>query len=144
MITRLCAVLVLVLIGSSSPAAADPPAPSPAPAPTAAPVPGVPGVSLPPSVMNNPMVQDALRALTGAATRELGLDPNWSRGRVTYFRRFEMQIETVPNKFREIHLHQGTTINPRGTTLAPGMNVRVSGVHQPDGSLNANEITVGG
>jgi hypothetical protein len=137
MITRVFALLGLALIVAVSPAIADPPA-----APTASPAPVVPGVSLPPSVMNNPIVQDALRALTGAATRELGLDPNWSRGRVTYFRRFDMQIETVPNKYRQIHLHQGTIINPRGTTLAPGMNVRVSGVHQQDGSLNANEITV--
>lgn len=140
---RLVAALGFALIGTVTLAVADPPAPSPAPAPPAAAVPGVPGVSLPPGITDNPIVQDALRALTGAATRELGLDPNWSKGRVTYFKRFEMQIETVPNKYREIHLHQGTIINPRGATPAVGMNVRVSGVHQPDGSLNANEITVG-
>jgi hypothetical protein len=139
MITRFFGALGFALALASASAIADP-TPPPSPSPTAAPA--VPGVPLPPSVTNNPLVQDALRAITGAATRELGLDPNWSKGRITYFKRFEMQLETVPNKYREIHLHQGTIINPRGTTLAPGMNVRVSGVHQQDGSLNANEITV--
>jgi hypothetical protein len=139
MITRFVAAVGLALAVATSSALADP-TPAPSPAPPAQP--GVPNIPLPPSVTNNPLFQGAMQAITGAATRELGLDPNWSKGRVTYFKRFEMQIETVPNKYREIHLHQGTVINPRGATLSPGMNVRVSGVHQPDGSLNANEITV--
>jgi hypothetical protein len=141
MIMRFVAALGLAL--SLGTAAVAQQAPSPAPSPTpAATVPG--GIKLPPSIMNNPIVQSAIQALTGTATRELGLDPNWSQGRVTYFKRFELQIETAPNKYRAIHLHQGTIIDPRGTTLSEGMQVRASGVHQSDGSLNANEITVVG
>ena len=65
---------------------------------------------------------------------------NTAHGRVTYFRRFELQIETAPNIYRQIHLHQGTIINPRGTTLTPGMTVDISGNAQGDHSLNADSI----
>ena len=62
-------------------------------------------------------------------------------GKVTYFRRFDLQLETAPNVYREVHLHQGTVIDPRGTSLAPGMTVDVSGSAQSDHSLNADTIT---
>jgi hypothetical protein len=140
MIVRFAFTLVLLAVGTTSSALADP-----TPQATSAPVSGTTlpgGISLPPSITNNPIFQSVLETVTGAATRSLGLDPNWSQGRVMYFNRFQMQIETVPNKYRQIHLHQGTIINPRGTALTPGMRVQVSGVHQADGSLNANEITV--
>jgi hypothetical protein len=140
MVIRFLLTLALLAIGVTSPAVADPtPQPSSTPAPATV-LPG--GISLPPSITSNPIVQSILQTVTGAATRTLGLDPNWSQGRVTYFKRFELQIETVPNKYRQVHLHQGTIINPRGTTLSPGMHVQVSGIHQADGSLDANEITV--
>ena len=37
--------------------------------------------------------------------------------------------------------HGLTVINPRGTTLTPGMNVDVNGSVQSDHSLNADTIT---
>src|SRR5579875_2243292 len=94
----------------------------PTPAPHATPSPGVavpdiPGV--PPTVMNSPVVQSILNAAGGL-----------------------LQTTTAPTVYRQVHLHRGTVINPRGTTLQPGMTVNVSGVPQSDGSLDANTITV--
>ena len=42
---------------------------------------------------------------------------NTAHGKVTYFRRYDLQVETAPNVFRDVHLHQGTVINPRGATI---------------------------
>src|SRR5579875_1443665 len=102
----------------------------PTPAPHATPSPGVavpdiPGV--PPTVMNSPVVQSILNAAGGLLQTTNG--PT-AYGKITYFKRFDLQ------------LHRGTVINPRGTTLQPGMTVNVSGVPQSDGSLDANTITV--
>jgi hypothetical protein len=93
--------------------------------------------SVPPDVQNNPIVQSILQAVGGLLQTTNG---NTAHGRVTYFRRFELQIETAPNVYRQVHLHQGTIINPRGTTLTPGMTVDISGNAQGDHSLNADSI----
>jgi len=45
---------------------------------------------------------------------------------------------------QRIHLHQGTVINPRGTTLRNGMQIRVSGHPNADGSFEADRIDVVG
>jgi hypothetical protein len=95
--------------------------------------------SLPPAVRNSPIVQSVINAIGGLLQTT---DGNTAHGRVTFFRRFDLQVETAPNVYREIHLHQGTVINPRGTTLAPGQYVDVSGSAQPDRSLNADQVTV--
>ncbi len=95
--------------------------------------------TIPPSLQNHPLVKSILDAVGGLLQTT---DGNAAHGRVTYFRRFDLQVETAPNVYREIHLHQGTIINPRGTTIAPGQFVDVSGATQPDRSLNADEITV--
>src|ERR1700686_1262758 len=89
--------------------------------------------SVPPDVQNNPIVQSILQSVGGLLQTTNG---NAAHGKVTYFRRFDLQVETAPNVYRQIHLHQGTIINPRGTTLAPGMTVDVSGAAQADHSLN--------
>ena len=94
--------------------------------------------AIPPDVQNNPIVQSILQAAGGLLQTTNG---NTAHGKVTYFRRFDLQVETAPNVYRQIHLHQGTIINPRGTTLAPGMTVDVSGSAQADHSLNADSIT---
>jgi hypothetical protein len=94
--------------------------------------------SIPPEVQNNPIVQSVLNAVGNLLQTTNG---NTAHGKVTYFRRFEMQVETAPNVYRAVHLHQGTVINPRGTTLAPGMIVDVSGSAQSDRSLNADTMT---
>jgi uncharacterized protein (DUF1684 family) len=94
--------------------------------------------SVPPDVQNNPVVQSILQAVGGLLQTTNG---NTAHGKVTYFRRFDLQIETAPNVYRQVHLHQGTIINPRGATLTPGMTVDVSGTAQSDHSLNADAIT---
>ena len=94
--------------------------------------------SIPPSVQNNPVVQSVLNAIGGFLQTTSG---STAHGKVTYFRRFDMQLETAPNVYRSVHLHQGTEIDPRGTTLTPGMTVDVSGTVASDHSLNAETIT---
>lgn len=95
--------------------------------------------SIPSSVQNNPIVQSVLNAL-GNVLLQSTSGPT-AHGKVTFFRRFDMQVETAPNVYRQVHLHQGTVINPRGTTIAPGMTVDVNGSVQDDKSLNADTIT---
>jgi hypothetical protein len=94
--------------------------------------------AVPPDVQNNPIVQSIIQGIGGLLQTTNG---NTAHGKVTYFRRFDLQVETAPNVYRQIHLHQGTIINPRGTTLTPGMIVDVSGSAQADHSLNADAIT---
>jgi len=94
--------------------------------------------SIPPQLQNNPIVQSVLEAVGNLLQTTNG---NTAHGKVTYFRRFDLQVETAPNVYREVHLHQGTVINPRGATLTPGMTVDVSGSAQSDHSLNADTIT---
>ena len=43
-----------------------------------------------------------------------------------------------------VFLHQGTVINPRGTTLQPGMRVRIFGSSDGYGRINATEVDVNG
>ena len=112
------------------------PAPSPAPQSLPA-LPSIPG--LPAGLQNSPIVQSILNSLGGLTQTTNG---NTAHGRVTYFRRFELQVETANGVYRQIHLHQGTVINPRGTTLQQGMVVDVNGSIENDKSLDANDITV--
>lgn len=125
---------LLALGGGLSPAAAEP-----TPAPTAAPT-QVP-IALP-SVPVNAIVNDVLRSIAGQVTSSYGLDPNRVRGTVTYFHRFDMQVQMQLDKYRSIRLHQGTVINPRGWTLEPGQTVDVVGHTDSDGTLEADVITV--
>jgi hypothetical protein len=95
--------------------------------------------TIPPEIQNNPIVQSVLNAVGNILMQTT--NGNTAHGKVTYFRRFDLQLETAPNVFREVHLHQGTVINPRGASLTPGMTVDVNGSAQSDHSLNANTIT---
>ena len=95
-------------------------------------------LTIPPDLQNNPIVQSVLNAVGGLLQSSNG---NTAHGKVTYFRRFDLQLETAPKVYRDVHLHQGTVINPRGTTLAPGMTVDVNGSAQSDHSLDADTIT---
>jgi hypothetical protein len=125
--SRLVALAVAVLsVGLSTAAFADP---SPAPQ----------GLQIPPGVLNNPYVQSVINAVGGMLQSTNG---NSAFGKVTYFKRFELQLQTAPSVFREVHLHQGTIINPRGATLTPGMTVSAHGNAQSDGSLNADQVDI--
>jgi hypothetical protein len=95
--------------------------------------------NIPPEVQNNPIVQSVLNALGNVLLQTT--NGNSAHGKVTYFHRFDLQLQTAPNVYREVHLHQGTVIDPRGTTIVPGMTVDVSGSAQSDKSLDADTIT---
>ena len=118
------------------------PSPSPAPA-TPTPIaqsPVIPSLpAIPGNLINNPYVQALINAVGGLAQTTNG--PS-AVGRVTYFKQFDMQLETAPSVYRKIRLHQGTIIEPRGTTIAPGMTLHVNGSAQSDGSLDADQITL--
>ncbi|MGH7757209.1 MAG: hypothetical protein ACREM8_13130, partial [Vulcanimicrobiaceae bacterium] len=99
---RQAAALAAVLtFGAATAAFAEvTPAPSASPAAAAQPVPGIPA-----SITNNPYIQSAIQAIGGLFQTTNG---NAAHGTVTYFRRFELQLETAPRVYRQIHLHQGT------------------------------------
>lgn len=61
-------------------------------------------------------------------------------GVVSSFSPFNLYLD----RGTHVELHQGTVINPTGTTLRPGMRVQVYGFWNRDGSFAANEIDVGG
>lgn len=107
---------------------------TPAPAKTAAPnpVPSVPAG----------LQQDAINALGNIVKSAFGWSDNESVGQVVYYKGYEMQIRQQLNRYREIHLHKGTVINPRGYTIKEGSTVDVRGTPNSDGSLNANMIVV--
>jgi hypothetical protein len=109
--------------------------PLPAPSPIVVP-------TLPPDSPNADFIRAAIglgRELLEQQRQRLA---NNAYGTVTYFRRYDMQVRTGINAYRAIHLHPGTVINPRGATPAAGSKVSISGTGQPDGSLEANAITI--
>jgi hypothetical protein len=129
---RPCIVLALLAaFALATPAGADP---TPAPGAPATTIPGVPS-----DLQNNPLVKSVIDALGGLLQTTNG---NAAAGRVSYFKRFDLQVETAPHVFRSIHLHQGTEIDPRGTSLVPGMSIQIRGSARSDGSLDADVITV--
>lgn len=87
-------------------------------------------------------MQGIINKVTGDMVAPLGADPNHVRGQVTYFRRYDLQIAMPLQTYKQIHLHQGTIINPRGESISSGQTVDVVGTVNSDGSINANEITI--
>lgn len=127
--TRVVAVIAAVLLLGATP--------SPSPAPPSQPI---VAPSVPPGVGN--VVQGIINKVTGDMVAPLGVDPNHVRGQVTYFRRYDLQVAMPLQTYKQIHLHQGTIINPRGESLNSGQTVDVVGTANSDGSINANEITI--
>jgi hypothetical protein len=134
MIKRFVALFALALSFGIAVASAQQ---TPAPAPTPVNLPTVP-----PDKKLDPWTKAAI---------DLGIEfiratqwrlANQATGEVTYFRRFDMQVRSGANYYRNIHLHQGTIINPRGESIQVGQRVEVGGDAQADGSLNANVITI--
>lgn len=129
----LMAVSAALAGGSSEPQA------SPTPAPTATPRPSnIP--TLPPNTSG--LIRDAIDALAGAVRAPLGFSDNEVVGRVTFFKRYELQVRSSLGKYRSVHLHRGTVINPRGGTIQEGQTVDVRGRANSDGSLEADYITL--
>lgn len=115
-------------------AQSDPP-PLPTPSPIVAP-------TLPPRSGDQRLIDAATSLLTGYLRQQQINAQNTARGSVTYFKRFEMQVRTGSTSYRDVHLHQGTVINPRGASLGTGLLVDVHGTGHPDGSIDADVITV--
>lgn len=103
---------------------------------TATPAP-TPIPSVPPNVG-----QDAVNALSNIVRGVFGWNDNESIGTVTYYRGYDMQLRMQLDRYRQIHLHRGTVINPRGYTIKSGDTVDVRGRPNSDGSLNADMIVV--
>lgn len=112
--------------------------PTPSPSPAAAAPNAMPTV--PPGLGG--VLQRVIQKAAGDITAPLDVDPNHVRGRVTFFRRFDLQIEMPLQSYKQIRLHQGTIINPRGATITVGQTVDVRGTTNSDGSFNADEITI--
>jgi hypothetical protein len=134
MIKRFVALFALALsFGIATASAQQPPAPAPTPV-------NLPTV--PPDRPLDPLTRAAIDLGIGIIRAQQQRLANQAIGEVTYFHRFEMQVRTGRNVYRDVHLHQGTIINPRGGSIALGQRVEVGGEAQPDGSLNANVITI--
>lgn len=126
---------VLVLgLGATSLAGAQA-TPPPTPVPIVLP-------TLPPNTPNGGMIQTGINILKGLYNNEQARERNNVHGTVTYFKRFDMQVQYGPNQYRNVRLHQGTIINPRGGTPRNGSTVDVNGYTDADGTLEANTITI--
>ncbi|GAC1432315.1 MAG: hypothetical protein NVSMB5_26210 [Candidatus Velthaea sp.] len=139
MYARLAATSLLVVSLGTAAFAQSAPTPAPQPSPTPIVVPTFAPTS-------NSATDQLIRAATGIVLDTLRNQreraANTTRGTVTYFKRFDMQVQLGTNSYRTVHLHQGTVINPRGATPGVGTTVDISGQNQSDGSLDANTITV--
>jgi len=126
--------LVLGLAATSFAAAQTAPAPLPAPTP-------IPVPTLPPGT-SSPVLQTIIDVGTQILQRNAVNARNNVRGQVSYFRRFDMQVQCGRNCYRSVRLHPGTVINPRGGTPGVGTWVDVNGRTDPDGTLEADTITI--
>lgn len=138
--TRFVASLATILfIGSVAVVGAQStPAPPPVPASTAAPA---PYPTLPSNTTT--IVRDVIDSVVnGLVKPSYGWSPDRAHGTVTFYRRYDMQVRMQLNKYRDVHLHQGTVINPRGWAIQSGQTVDVVGHPRSDGSLDADVITV--
>lgn len=111
------------------------------PQPTPTPI-VVPTLPPQPSGATNQIINAAASVINGILTRQRINYANNVRGTVSYFKHFDMEIQTGPNSYRSVHLHQGTVIYPRGGTPSAGTFVEVNGNGLSDGSLDANTITI--
>ena len=111
------------------------------PPPAAVPTP-IPAPTLPPSGPNNAVLNTILGIGQQIIQRQMINARNNARGTVSYFKRFDMQLQCGTNCYRTIKLHQGTVINPRGATPGTGTWVDVNGRTDPDGTLEADNITI--
>ncbi len=135
--SSLLATGVLVLALGAPALVAAQSAPAAVPTPIAVP-------SLPPA--GNPQTNRVLDTVIGIGQqiiqRQAVNSRNNARGTVSYFKRFDMQVQCGTNCYRNVRLHQGTVINPRGATPGQGSQVDVNGRTDPDGTLEADTITV--
>jgi hypothetical protein len=115
------------------------PAPTPVPTPSPIVVPTLPPKT---DATTQAIIRAAAGIITDAIARSRLDSANNTHGTVSYFKHFDMQVQTGTNAYRTVHLHQGTVINPRGATPGAGTTVDVSGRGATDGALEADTITV--
>jgi hypothetical protein len=118
-------------------AARDTPAPVPTPSPIV-----VPTLPPQPDAVTQALIRAAAGVLTDVINRSRLEYANSAHGAVSYFKHFDMQVQTGSNSYRTVRLHQGTVINPRGATPGAGALVDISGRGASDGALEADAITV--
>ena len=70
--------------------------------------------------------------------RRGGMNGGQIGGVISSFGGFNLQLQNG----MAVSLHQGTVINPTGTTLVPGMRVSIRGSRNSAGGFNADEIDV--
>lgn len=136
---RVVALIVSVLVAFAAPAVAQELTPTPSPTATPRPSNGLP-TNIPPGVTQ--VLTNILQKVSGDAGAGFGINPNHIRGGVVFFRRFDMQVQMPLNTYKDVHLHQGTVINPRGESIQAGQTVDVQGSVNSDGSINADVITI--
>ena len=98
--------------------------------------------TLPPNTPNAGIIQTIIGVGAQILQRQAVNNRNNARGTVSYFKRFDMQVQCGTNCYRSVRLHQGTVINPRGATPGVGRYVDVNGHANSDGSIEADNITV--
>ncbi|MDQ6943865.1 MAG: hypothetical protein M3169_15295 [Candidatus Eremiobacteraeota bacterium] len=98
--------------------------------------------TLPPNTPNAGIIQTIIGVGAQILQRQAVNNRNNARGTVSYFKRFDMQVQCGTNCYRNVRLHQGTVINPRGATPSTGRYVDVNGHTDADGTLEADNITV--
>jgi hypothetical protein len=74
----------------------------------------------------------------GGYGRRGGMNNGQVSGIVSSFGGYNLQLQNGT----AVSLHQGTVINPTGTTLTPGMRVSIRGSRNSAGGFNADEIDV--
>ena len=128
------AAVLSIALGAAGSVSAEP-QPQPTPTPVSLP-------TLSPDTKLDPYAKIGLDILTGVLRQSITNAQGATSGQVSYFKRFDMQVQTGRNGYRTIKLHQGTVINPRGATITVGQQVDVNGTPLSDGTIDANVITI--
>jgi len=102
----------------------------------------IPVATLPPPSPTDQIIRDVIGIGVQIIQRNAVNARNNTHGTVSYFRRFDLQVRCGPNCYRNVRLHPGTVINPRGATPGVGTSVDVNGRTDADGTLEADTITV--
>lgn len=126
---------LLLVLAASSLAGAQSSAPAAVPTP-------IPVPTLPAGTPGSGTIQTIINLGQNILQHQQQLNRNNVRGTVSYFKRFDMQVQCGTNCYRNVRLHQGTVINPRGGTPAAGALVDVNGRADANGTIEADQITI--
>lgn len=136
-VAAVAVVLASVALPLAVPLGAEAQAVAPAGVATPYPVP-----TLAPGTNVDPTARTIINTLGGLLGGNISRALNSNVGTVTYFKGYAMEIEVGQNRYENVHLFRGTTIDPRGETIRIGDTVDIGGRKEADGSLDANAITI--